>query len=120
MLAVFHRRLSTERMFCALPAADVLARLVADYYHVATVRVADLEMAYQLTQNDWENWRDKEGVTPVVPPELQRSTSVGDLLFNVDTLELFQVASFGFERVGAGAEIVLAVMKGRGHERARA
>lgn len=77
-------------------AKRLLEETMGSYQTVAEVECADLEVAFELTQNIFGPWQRNEGVSAAPGP--QRSSSVGDVFVDCDTQERFLVASVGFTK----------------------
>jgi hypothetical protein len=70
----------------------------ADYKTVATVECDSLGEVFQLTNHIDHSWTENEGVFALM--ERVRSTSVGDVVMENESGNLFVCAGCGWEQVG--------------------
>ncbi len=76
----------------------------ADYEPVAEVNTTFPHDAFELTNHIHNDWKLNEGVTPV-SWTVRRSTSVGDVIEDMDGGALLAVAGVGFNRMPPGAAV---------------
>lgn len=69
-----------------------------EYDVIADLEVADLEVAFSMSNSINGNWTENSEVTSYHGDGKERSTSVGDILANPDTGEYYYVAPMGFEK----------------------
>lgn len=108
---VYHRQrtkdnceLNGER--CSIFESDNPPQSLGEYIAIATVTVKGatvgqrLGRVYQLSQNLEDCWLNNEGVAPIVPMLIEaRSTSVNDLILDVQNNQYYLVASVGFKAI---------------------
>lgn len=84
---------------CGMADASTIlsALLYGEYEPVATVRSDDRNVAFHLTNHLESNWQVNNGVSSY--PGEHRSTSVGDIMEDMKTGELFLVANYGFQKL---------------------
>lgn len=69
-----------------------------DFIAVADVDAESLEQVFELTNCITQGWWLNEGVTALIESN-RRSTSVGDVIVNLDDQSAHAVCMFGFEKL---------------------
>ena len=77
---------------CSAPALE-------DYKMVAVVEADDIDRAFRDTNHIESDWQDNESVVCLFGKANNRSTSVGDIVVDMDTQERYICASFGWDKV---------------------
>ena len=77
---------------CSAPALE-------DYKMVAVVEADDIDGAFQDTNHIVSDWQDSESVICLFGKANNRSTSVGDIVVDMDTQERYLCASFGWSKI---------------------
>lgn len=84
--------------------ATVMKALLEGEYHAVAVVNGGKDSAFASTQHISESWmevaKNASIHSVIVLPGDHRSTSVGDIMEDTETGELFIVASCGFEKLG--------------------
>lgn len=70
------------------------------YKNVALIDCEDLEEVFVETQNGMTPWIRQQSVTPFLGADQARSTSVGDIVVDLNTNTWYLVASAGFIQGG--------------------
>lgn len=73
--------------------------LVMKYQSVANVKTDTLDSVYELTNHIHSNWTTNDNVI-ALHGDQHRSTSIGDLIKDMSTKELFIVERCGFRKLG--------------------
>jgi len=80
--------------------AVIKGLLEGEYHAVAVVKFNNMEDVFRFTNHIEDDWTKNPAVT-AIPCKGYRSTSVGDLIENCETGEIFIVAGCGFEPLAA-------------------
>jgi hypothetical protein len=73
--------------------------MATNYTHVATVRVANIDEVFEVTNHIDGDWTYNEQVVWSVFHQTPRSTSVGDVVRDCVTNEYFMCMTIGWEKL---------------------